>query len=282
MRLGEGTFDMLLLDVRMPEIEGIELARLLRRFDDPPEVVFLTGHADAAVEAFEVEALDFLVKPVTRDRLDAALARVQHARARRHGAGAAGPASAPEVVALDNPSGAGKRLVRLEAITHVDADGDYARIHSPDGEYVLRASLGHLEEDWGPAGFTRVHRGHLVNLAHAIELRSLENGTAVLAAATTGPRSPSRGGRSPRCAAASRRRRRRSEVPADGLGRHDAVIVGAGPQDEHLGRRGRQQPGDLLLREARVAVAARRDDDAVDLLLGDAGAAARRGGCARG
>ena len=180
MRLGEGNFDMLLLDVRMPEIEGIELARLLRRFDDPPEVVFLTGHADAAVEAFEVEALDFLVKPVTRDRLDAALARVQHARARRHGSGAAAPASAPEVVALDNPGGAGKRLVRLESITHVDADGDYARIHSPDGEYVLRASLGHLEEDWGPAGFTRVHRGHLVNLGHAIELRSLENGTAVL------------------------------------------------------------------------------------------------------
>jgi len=117
---------------------------------------------------------------VTRDRLDAALVRVEHARARRHGGATAVPASAPEVVALDNPSGAGKRLVRLETITHVDADGDYARIHSPDGEYVLRASLGHLEEDWGPAGFTRVHRGHLVNLSHAIELRSLENGTAVL------------------------------------------------------------------------------------------------------
>ena len=95
MRLGEGTFDMLLLDVRMPEIEGIELARLLRRFDDPPEVVFLTGHADAAVEAFEVEALDFLVKPVTRDRLDAALARVQHARDRRQRSAAPAPPSPP-------------------------------------------------------------------------------------------------------------------------------------------------------------------------------------------
>lgn len=180
LRLGEGSFDALLLDVRMPEIEGIELARLLRRFDDPPEVVFLTGHADAAVEAFEVQALDFLVKPVTRERLDAALARVQGARARRHGVPQPPPATAPEVVALDNPAGAGKRLVRLESITHVDADGDYARIHTPDGEYVLRASLGHLEEDWGPAGFTRVHRGHLVNLGHAIELRSLANGTAAL------------------------------------------------------------------------------------------------------
>lgn len=183
LKLGEGSYDALLLDVRMPEIEGIELARLLRRFDDPPEVVFLTGHVDAAVEAFEVQALDFLVKPVTRDRLDAALERIEVARARRgKGAGEApAPRSAPEVVALDNPDGPGKRLVRLETISHVDADGDYARIHAADGDFVLRAPLGQLEEDWGPASFVRVHRAHLVNLDHAVELRSQANGTAVLA-----------------------------------------------------------------------------------------------------
>ncbi len=180
VRLGEGPYDALFLDVRMPEIEGLDLARLLRRFDDPPEVVFLTGHADAAVEAFEVQALDFLVKPVTRDRLDAALSRIEAARAKRVGGAAASP-TAPEVVALDNPAGAGKRLVRLETISYVDADGDYAQIHAEDGDFVLRASLAHLEEDWGPAGFTRVHRAHLVNLAHAVELRSQPNGTAVLA-----------------------------------------------------------------------------------------------------
>jgi DNA-binding LytR/AlgR family response regulator len=119
------------------------------------------------------------VKPVTRERLDAALARVEAARG---GATAAGPArSAPEVVALDNPAGSGKRLVRLETISSVDADGDYARIHAEDGDFVLRASLGQLEEDWGAAGFTRVHRAHLVNLNHAVELRSQPNGTAVLA-----------------------------------------------------------------------------------------------------
>jgi DNA-binding LytR/AlgR family response regulator len=180
VKLGSGSFDVLFLDVRMPGIEGIELARLLRRFDDPPEVVFLTGHAESAVEAFEVQALDFLVKPVTRERLDAALERAQAARARRGSTSAPAAKSAPEVVALDNPHGAGKRLVRLESIQHVDADGDYAQIHAADGDYTLRASLAHLEEDWGPAGFTRVHRAHLVNLGHAIELRSQANGTAVL------------------------------------------------------------------------------------------------------
>ena len=86
LHLGGGKYDALLLDVRMPEIEGMALARLLRRFADPPGVVFLTGHPDAAVEAFEVQALDFLVKPVTRDRLEAALDRVERTRAARSAA----------------------------------------------------------------------------------------------------------------------------------------------------------------------------------------------------
>ncbi len=178
-RLVSGHYDALLLDVRMPEIEGLELARLLRRFDDPPEVVFLTGHAEAAVEAFEVEAMDFLVKPVSRERLDAALARIEAARA-RSGTGSAQASGATGVVALDNPGAEGKRLVRLDRISRIDADGDYAQIHSEDGDFVLRASLAQLEEDWGGAGFARVHRAHLVNLNHAIELRSQPNGTAVI------------------------------------------------------------------------------------------------------
>lgn len=182
VKLGAGAYDVLFLDVQMPEIAGMDLAQILRRFDDPPEIVFLTGHADAAVAAFEVQALDFLVKPVTRDRLDAALARVADVRAARAAAPAAPAASpsAPEVVALDHPDGPGKRLVRLESIRSIEADGDYARIHTADGVFTLRAALGQLEQDWAAAGFTRVHRAHVVNLTHAVELRSVPNGTAEL------------------------------------------------------------------------------------------------------
>ena len=183
--LSGGRYDALFLDVAMPEIEGMALARLLRRFADPPAVVFLTGHPDAAVEAFEVQALDFLVKPVTRERLDAALRRVEaHVQGidARTSAPAApdGDGAAPDVVAVDNPRGGGKRLVRVETIAFAQASGDYARIVCEDGRFLLRTPLTQLEKDWAPAGFARVHRAYLVNLTHAVELRAQTNGTAVL------------------------------------------------------------------------------------------------------
>ena len=170
--LSGGRYDALFLDVHMPEIEGMALARLLRRFADPPAVVFVTGHPDAAVEAFEIQALDFLVKPVSRERLESALGRVEAqsrpaptprrprtARRRRPPRRAA-----PDVVAVDNPKGGGKRLVRLETISIAQANGDYARIVCDDGRFLLRTPLSQLEKEWSPSGFARVHRAYLVNL----------------------------------------------------------------------------------------------------------------------
>jgi two-component system response regulator LytT len=188
VELSGGRYDALFLDVQMPEIEGLALARLLRRFEDPPAVVFLTGHPDAAVEAFEVQALDFLIKPVSRERLDAALQRVsEHVRTGATGPaldggdnGGGGGGGAREVVAVDNPKGGGKRLIRLETIQAAQANGDYARIICDDGRFLLRTPLTQLEREWKPAGFARVHRAYLVNLRHAVELRTLPNGTAVL------------------------------------------------------------------------------------------------------
>jgi DNA-binding LytR/AlgR family response regulator len=186
--LSGGRYDALFLDVHMPEIEGMALARLLRRFADPPAVVFVTGHPDAAVEAFEIQALDFLVKPVSRERLESALNRVETrskpaarpSAAAEAGVGSDGAAGGPEVVAVDNPKGGGKRLVRLETISIAQANGDYARIVCDDGRFLLRTPLSQLEKEWQPAGFARVHRAFLVNLTHAVELRAQLNGTAVL------------------------------------------------------------------------------------------------------
>ncbi len=86
----------------------------------------------------------------------------------------------PDVVAVDNPKGGGKRLVRLETISFAQANGDYARIVCDDGRFLLRTPLSQLEKDWGVSGFARVHRAYLVNLKHAVELRAQLNGTAVL------------------------------------------------------------------------------------------------------
>ena len=199
----------------MPEIEGMELARLLRRFADPPAVVFLTGHADAAVEAFEVQALDFLIKPVSRDRLDAALRADRRSRARaaalRGGEAPRRAAPRPDVVAVDNPKGGGKRLVRLETIQVAQANGDYARIDCDDGASCCARRSASSRRTGARLGFARVHRAWLVNLAHAVELRAQPNGTAVLVL-RDGDRDPGRAAQRRRAAPPaqrlSRRRRR--------------------------------------------------------------------------
>lgn len=179
VKLSATRFDGLLLDVQMPQIKGMALARLLQRFTDPPAVVFLTGHPSAAVEAFEVEAVDFLLKPVTAARLDRALERIAAARGRDNGGQS--PDGSGDVVAVDNPAGGAKRLVRLTTISAVQAHGDYARILCDEGSFLLRTPLATLRAEWEHLGFERVHRGWLVNLRRARELRAEPNGTAVLA-----------------------------------------------------------------------------------------------------
>ncbi|HET8756055.1 MAG TPA: LytTR family DNA-binding domain-containing protein [Solirubrobacteraceae bacterium] len=172
--LGDGDdVDAVFLDVRMPGLGGLELARVLRRFERPPAVVFVSAFDDAAVSAFELAALDYLVKPVSRRRLDEAIERV----ARQ--AGRPDPAD-EETVAVDALRGGGTRLLARSSILYLQAHGDYVRVASDDGRYLLRARLSDLEERWAACGFVRVHRGFVVNLRRAIEVRPRLNGTAVL------------------------------------------------------------------------------------------------------
>jgi DNA-binding LytR/AlgR family response regulator len=172
--LGDGDdIDAVFLDVRMPGLDGLELARVLRRFERPPAVVFVSAFDDAAVSAFELAALDYLVKPVSRRRLDEAIERV----ARQ--AGRPEPAE-EETVAVDALRGGGTRLLARSSILYLQAHGDYVRVASDDGRYLLRARLSDLEERWAASGFVRVHRGFVVNLRRAVEVRPRLNGTAML------------------------------------------------------------------------------------------------------
>ena len=178
--LAEERCDGLFLDVRMPGLDGLELARVLRRFERPPAVVFVSAFDDFAVSAFELEALDYLVKPVTRKRLDEAIARVRRAA----GAPAAAPGGAPgvedDVLPVDALRGGGTRLLGRSSILVLQAHGDYVRVASDEGRYLLRARLVDLEERWSRHGFLRVHRSFVVNLRRAVEVRPRLNGTAVL------------------------------------------------------------------------------------------------------
>jgi DNA-binding LytR/AlgR family response regulator len=179
VELGERgiAYDGLFLDVRMPGLGGLELARVLRRFERPPEIVFVSAFDDAAVDAFELAALDYLVKPVSRRRLAEAVERV--ARARDAAAPGADALDA-DVLPVDTLRGGGTRLLARSSILYLQAHGDYVRVASDEGRYLLRARMAELEARWSPHGFARVHRGYLVNLRRAVEVRPRLNGTAVL------------------------------------------------------------------------------------------------------
>ena len=174
--LGDGAaIDAVFLDVRMPGLGGLELARVLRRFEHPPAVVFVSAFDDAAVDAFELAAVDYLRKPVSRVRLDEAIERASRRAAPE-------PPAAPddETLAVDALRGGGTRLLSRSSVLYLQAHGDYVRVASSEGRFLMRARLSDLEERWASHGFARVHRGFVVNLRRAVEVRPRLNGTAVL------------------------------------------------------------------------------------------------------
>jgi DNA-binding LytR/AlgR family response regulator len=175
---GERSYDAIFLDVRMPELDGIELGRVLRRFEHAPKLVFVSAYDAAAVDAFELDAVDYLRKPVSRRRLDETLGRVTAAVERTEGTESA--RFDGDVVALQHLTGAGTRLVSRRAILFAQAHGDYLRIVTDDGRYVLRVPAADLAQRWEPYGFARVHRQYVANLHRAVELRPLLGGGSVL------------------------------------------------------------------------------------------------------
>jgi DNA-binding LytR/AlgR family response regulator len=158
--------DAIFLDVQMPGLSGLELAQVLARFRTPPPVVFVTAHEEHAVDAFDLRAVDYVLKPVRAERLAEAVRRVVE------GAGQ-GAADGDEQIPVER--GGVTRFLNRSDIRYVEAHGDYARLHTAEGSHLLRTPLSQLEEDWGPAGFVRIHRSLLVALAHIDEVR-MESG----------------------------------------------------------------------------------------------------------
>ncbi|GAA2121946.1 LytTR family DNA-binding domain-containing protein [Streptomyces synnematoformans] len=172
--------DAVFLDIGMPGLDGLALARVISRFAHPPRVVFVTAHEHHAVEAFALRAADYVLKPVAPERLAEAVRRCAES------AGEAGPedpseppepggapperAAAPDEVISVELAGV-TRFVQRSEVLYAEAQGDYARLHTGGGSHLVRIPLATLEERWGVAGFVRIHRSHLVALHHVRELR---------------------------------------------------------------------------------------------------------------
>jgi DNA-binding LytR/AlgR family response regulator len=158
--------DVVFLDIQMPGLSGLDLAQVLARFKSPPPIVFVTAHEEHAVEAFDLRAVDYVLKPVREERLAEAVRRVLE--------GSASPAAGgDEQIPVER--GGVTRFVRRSEVLYVEAHGDYARLHTATASHLVRTPLSTLEEDWRPAGFVRIHRSLLVSLAHVDEVR-MESG----------------------------------------------------------------------------------------------------------
>ena len=162
------------LDINMPGLSGIELAGVLRNFANRPAVVFVTAHDDKAVAAFDVGAVDYLLKPIRQNRLDEAVRRVCAARSNEPE-----PAEDPDSDVIPAELGGITHLVPRETIGWVEAEGDYARLHSATGTHLVRIPLSVLETRWRDHGFQRIHRSYLVSLRMVTGLRTADGAVLV-------------------------------------------------------------------------------------------------------
>ncbi len=169
--LHDGGIDAVFLDINMPGLSGLELAAVLANFAQPPAVVFVTAHDDKAVAAFDVGAVDYLLKPIRSDRLDAAVRRVMANRSAESARALPEErAQDPDVVPAE--LGGITQLIRRDTIGWVEAEGDYSRLHSESGAHLVRIPLSTLETRWADAGFQRVHRSYLVSLSMVTGMRT--------------------------------------------------------------------------------------------------------------
>jgi len=159
---GSVRYDAVFLDIELPGMTGLEVARLVLDRSERPAVVFVTAHDRYAVDAFAVEAFDYLVKPVDPERLARVVERLSQARKRE--------SPAVEKIAVVSAGGA-KTLLDYDAVYWIAADGDYSRVHTYDRAYLSTSSLRALEEALPAAPFARIHRSNLVNLGKVASVR---------------------------------------------------------------------------------------------------------------
>jgi DNA-binding LytR/AlgR family response regulator len=173
--------DAVFADIQMPGLSGMEMSKVLTALSPPPMLVFVTGHSHEAVNAFELGAIDYVLKPCKQDRLDRAIQRVVEKLRSAPSLDAAGatPVKNDDEVIPVELAGTTK-LIPRSSVRWVEAQGDYARLFTAEGSHLVRIPLAQLEERWEKAGFVRIHRSFLVALQLITELRMGQGGYQVV------------------------------------------------------------------------------------------------------
>ncbi|HKU66280.1 MAG TPA: LytTR family DNA-binding domain-containing protein [Candidatus Baltobacteraceae bacterium] len=170
-RIAHDPPDVVFLDIQMPDMNGFEVVEALAASEQVPAIIFATAHDEYAVRAFEVSAVDYLLKPFDRERFDRALERARKTVAD-------GEAAQSQLLALLDhlrpqnqyarrllvPSRGRALFVNTSDILHLEAERNNVSVHSRDGTFVMRSTLDALERKLDPQQFVRIHRSHVVNI----------------------------------------------------------------------------------------------------------------------
>lgn len=171
--LMENRVDVVFLDISMPGASGLQLAEALHKLKNPPSIVFVSAYSDHAVEAFDVDAVDYLLKPVEEARLDQAIEKVL-ARTK--------PQTESKVTIERIPveKGGRKVLIPVDQIRYIMAKDDYSCIFTDDDRFLSATSLAQFEAKLCDFGFFRVHRRYIVNLACVEDVETIPSGAIQL------------------------------------------------------------------------------------------------------
>jgi two-component system LytT family response regulator len=170
--------DLIFLDIQMPKINGFEMLELI---DDPPAVIFTTAFDEYAIKAFEAHAIDYLLKPFSKDRFDKALAKWLQKRPipAAHPvipASLRQPEESNRIVVKEGPN---IRIIPVTEVTYMEAYDDYVKIFTPKEMYLKKKTMTFYEQTLDSSAFIRVHRSYIIQISQITRIEPLEKDTHV-------------------------------------------------------------------------------------------------------